>query len=82
MTVVQRRLTKLEECFSCVTLPDPGREAQIEALVRLHPDELQLMEMMALRHDPAIPESETEHLVMARYKEVLLAVANERGLAA
>ena len=82
MNLLQRRLTKLEECFTRAAPPDRGREMQIEALVRLRPDELHLMETMALRHESAAAESEAERLVMAHYREALLAVVNERGVAA
>ena len=77
MSLLQRRLQKLEKCFAQILPPDVVSQAQALALVRLSMTDLEILRDMILRGDSENSLSEAEQSARNRYKEALVAVAKE-----
>jgi len=75
MTVLERRLVRLEERFPPIVAPDPLHQLQLEALQKLPMDELQLLQDVVLRNDPGIPLNEAEQAAMDHYREAFAETA-------
>jgi hypothetical protein len=77
MTLLRRRLGRLEECYPPIVLPNPNTQAQLLALQELSMTELHLLENMLLRNNPGIPLNAADQAAMDHYKEALIGVARE-----
>jgi hypothetical protein len=73
MTLLQRRLVKLEERLPAPLMPD-GRQAQLLALQTLPGEELEVLRQMLQRNESAIPESDAERAAMDHYRAALQVV--------
>ena len=77
MTTLLRRVTKLEGCFPPIIPPDPNREFQLLALLKLPMHELELLRGMLLRNESAIPLNDAEEEAIQHCDAALAATAAE-----
>jgi hypothetical protein len=77
MTLLRRRLVKLEERMPPPVMRDTVRQAQLLALQTLPGEELEVLRQMLLRNESAIPESDAERAAMDHYRAALRVVLAE-----
>jgi hypothetical protein len=80
MTLLQRRLVKLEGCFPPFIEIDRTKERQVLALATLPMAELELLRGMLIRHDPPIAKNEAEEEAIRHCNEAMAATAAELKL--
>jgi hypothetical protein len=79
---MQRRIARLAELFPPTVQRDPTEELQLQALLTLPMEELEMLQVVALRGGEPTPGNDAERFAMDHYREALLAGASERGVAA
>lgn len=80
MSLLYRRLVKLEKRFPSIVPTDTVLEVQALALQRLSMTELEIIRDVTLRGDWEKPLSDSDRSAMDSYKEALVAVATELKL--
>ena len=82
MTILRRRLTKLEGYFSAIVPLDPMLEALQLAVRELSTEDIETIQVLLLRGGDLIPETDAERVALDHYQEAMMAAEKQRGVAA